>query len=569
MRKIYIVIVSLIIILLVPFLFKSRAVFPVQSYCNVQFANPVYEFKDSYGNSLFVLDEHGNLYINSTKVLLNQNSVSKPVHGFGLRVNSLFFAGFNNSLAELKGEILEKQTIPDTISSNEILFRNPVTKEPIAMLDSNGNLLIKGLVVYNGYYPGLSVDVDAFNSNCTTEDGYLTVSGSDVYRDYYCNRKACVYRDVDLDLSQSRCEAHGHYWSIGGNIDATTCCEDDEGEYKLTRQCNSGCISDATDDACCDNSDDAVNGSVCYSPGSEICSPDDNTLVIKAGSGKWDLEYNCTKECADSCNLHTSCSDGACIGSESVPLGKHCVSGSGAVSGLCNTSYACSNATGDMTYNDGGRFNCTATCDGSGSCSRATNCIDCSKQGDVNGCACACGGYGVAESTSNGNCNDGIDNDCDGKRDSDDPDCCLDEDGDGYGKYGRPACPKSGVDCCDNDSNTHPGQTAYFTEPNNCSSYDYNCSGTVEKSSSCYYCHTTLTSSCPYGGYKYCNADCSLLLNCGDSGSQGTCCTGYRTCDSNDCCISTVSKKTFSSACLPDNYLSGYSYSNPTTCACH
>ncbi len=38
-------------------------------------------------------------------------------------------------------------------------------------------------------------------------------------------------------------------------------------------------------------------------------------------------------------------------------------------------------------------------------------------------CLCTCGGFGVDESTDNGNCKDGIDNDCDGRPDIEDPDC--------------------------------------------------------------------------------------------------------------------------------------------------
>jgi hypothetical protein len=33
---------------------------------------------------------------------------------------------------------------------------------------------------------------------------------------------------------------------------------------------------------------------------------------------------------------------------------------------------------------------------------------------------------------------------------------------------------KSG-DCCDSDTNAHPGQTSYFTTADACGSFDYNC----------------------------------------------------------------------------------------------
>jgi len=74
--------------------------------------------------------------------------------------------------------------------------------------------------------------------------------------------------------------------------------------------------------------------------------------------------------------------------------------------------------------------------------------------------------------------------------------CYYDGDGDGYGTNSSATrcvgsscsnstdkyrADKSG-DCCDSDSRAHPGQTSYYTAKNNCSSWDYNCSGAIEKS---------------------------------------------------------------------------------------
>jgi hypothetical protein len=52
----------------------------------------------------------------------------------------------------------------------------------------------------------------------------------------------------------------------------------------------------------------------------------------------------------------------------------------------------------------------------------------------------------------------------------------CDQDGDGYMAAGPPCY---GNDCCDTDANVHPGQTAYFTTPSQCGSYDYDCDGTA------------------------------------------------------------------------------------------
>ena len=71
----------------------------------------------------------------------------------------------------------------------------------------------------------------------------------------------------------------------------------------------------------------------------------------------------------------------------------------------------------------------------------------------------------------------------------------VDEDNDGYGGSAtlhlcapvRGAAPKGystiGGDCCDVDSLTFPGQTAWEDYINACGSWDYNCDGTVETQS--------------------------------------------------------------------------------------
>lgn len=53
----------------------------------------------------------------------------------------------------------------------------------------------------------------------------------------------------------------------------------------------------------------------------------------------------------------------------------------------------------------------------------------------------------------------------------------CDVDGDGHLATG-PAC--GGDDCCDDDPLTAPGQTAFFTTPNGCGGFDYDCNGASE-----------------------------------------------------------------------------------------
>jgi hypothetical protein len=56
-------------------------------------------------------------------------------------------------------------------------------------------------------------------------------------------------------------------------------------------------------------------------------------------------------------------------------------------------------------------------------------------------------------------CTDGLDNDCDGLVDENDPGCvdCTDNDGDGYGSPASEACRFSQRDCDDSNPNVNPG----------------------------------------------------------------------------------------------------------------
>lgn len=109
---------------------------------------------------------------------------------------------------------------------------------------------------------------------------------------------------------------------------------------------------------------------------------------------------------------------------------------------------------------------------------------------------------------------------------------CQDSDGDGYG-----VCPNCGIaagctydgdDCCDTDANANPGQTNYFSSVNACGSWDYDCSGAIEKSGCTYttgscsgtcYCHRWWIEGCPNTAYNCtCTKGNSAVASCGVSG---------------------------------------------------
>ena len=150
----------------------------------------------------------------------------------------------------------------------------------------------------------------------------------------------------------------------------------------------------------------------------------------------------------------------------------------------CGTYPSCTNCNSNDGCNGDSYRNYYCVSNAAGCSYTSDNCNDCS---------CTCGGYNTAETTANGNCGDGKDNDCDGDTDGADSGCAT--------------C--SGTD------------TSCGTYPNclNCNSYDtcsgnyyynYYCSGT-----SCTYSSDSCTDcSCTCGGYN--TAETTANGNCGD-----------------------------------------------------
>ncbi len=85
---------------------------------------------------------------------------------------------------------------------------------------------------------------------------------------------------------------------------------------------------------------------------------------------------------------------------------------------------------------------------------------------------------GLAEEPAKDNCDDGLDNDCDGLTDGADPACgCHDHDGDGYLDQ---AC--GGLDCDDDDASAHPtAREDSATDPDTCADgIDNDCDGQTD-----------------------------------------------------------------------------------------
>ncbi|MBI5697962.1 MAG: hypothetical protein HZC29_05675 [Thaumarchaeota archaeon] len=191
-----------------------------------------------------------------------------------------------------------------------------------------------------------------------------------------------------------------------------------------------------------------------------------------------------------------------------------------------SSSYDCDNSNGCGSGDKSNYYlyyGCTVTA-GTARCVVASedSCADCS---------CSCGGYNVVETTANGNCNDGKDNDCDGTTDSADSGCCVCTSG---------AC----CDGCQYRSSTYICNSAYATDygcpdgtacgndvkvrykTRSCSGTSSSCDGTISSDWGSW----SLAADC--SASQYCVDDVST---CQSQCSSGACCDGcqYRSSTSN------------------------------------
>jgi hypothetical protein len=263
------------------------------------------------------------------------------------------------------------------------------------------------------------------------------------------------------------------------------------------------------------------------------CSYAGIETVCSAASCSGDLSVNTASVCNGA---------GACTATSVVPCGsgKYCAAGSCVVQiangGSCADSNQC--ASGNCTNTlccASGQTACGATCVSLSSSN--ANCGSCGR-------ACAAGSTCTGGScylvdgqscTTGAQCLSGV--------------CStfyVDGDGDHYGtSVSIQQCgttvptgyaDKSG-DCCDNDINAHPGQTAYFTTANGCSKFDYNCDlqetpQALDRPADCGTPSCQIVSgTCTYTGGCTCSGPDPCLYQqpvaCGDMYVQGTMgCTG-------------------------------------------
>lgn len=100
----------------------------------------------------------------------------------------------------------------------------------------------------------------------------------------------------------------------------------------------------------------------------------------------------------------------------------------------------------------------------------------------------------------------------------------CDQDGDGHLAAGG-SC--QGDDCCDTDPQAHPGQGNFFTQPDHCGSFDYDCDGKLTPEYGAVSC-TWYGFGCSGDGFQ------SPLPACGTAGTYQTCNLGLFTCNTSN-----------------------------------
>ncbi|MCF7846946.1 MAG: FG-GAP-like repeat-containing protein [Candidatus Gracilibacteria bacterium] len=114
------------------------------------------------------------------------------------------------------------------------------------------------------------------------------------------------------DSDSTACTNAGNSWNIGGEVDGTTCCEDDSGENNLTSTYELATMDAAADgsDACCAASNDCVDASTCYDTGTtHDADADGDSDVCDVGTWK-----DCTTDshCDTAAGYHCS-AGGDCV----------------------------------------------------------------------------------------------------------------------------------------------------------------------------------------------------------------------------------------------------------------
>ena len=457
-----------------------------------------------------------------------------------------------------------------------------------------------------GAYPVLCICIND-GLDCDTSDGKTDGCVGDDYYDYSCYDQSCV-PDISEDDARCMCIDHDSPNPLGVQYETPSYCSDVNGayndgcsgDYVRDRECYYGNCRFRTSDYNCKNNETVVcdtgsgdiirnvwgcvlaNGKgYCKNTGTAVEDDCSDTCSDTDGGtdGSWDYQTVGTYTDENLCSgSQTSCPSSSntdscidanwlreyrCVGNDFgqmdyncalIGAGWHCTGGKcvGPTCDCSSDSQCSSDGCSGTSYRD-------YYCDGCYCQYNSDSCTDCS---------CTCGGYGVTESTANGNCNDGIDNDCDtglpgGGIDSADSGCGVCNTGD------TQTCTRcSGVNYCTGGTQTCDATGNWgICTGGSCSCVVGQCGATA---SDCGVCNTGDTQTCTRcSGVNYCTGG---TQTCDATGNWGICTGGSCSCvvgqcgaTASDCCsddCSTCSDCGGGADCKDYTSCSGFS----TTC---
>ncbi|MCK5062302.1 MAG: hypothetical protein KAR23_00085, partial [Candidatus Aenigmarchaeota archaeon] len=139
-----------------------------------------------------------------------------------------------------------------------------------------------------------------------------------------CTSGGATGTTYDRDTSEARCTssasgcaAYGtNYWNIGGEVSATTCCQDDAGEYKIVETFGTGMDGSAdSSDACCNAANKCTGDGACKTSASSYDADNDG-----------DTDY-CNAGTWVDCNTDSNCPAGSfCSGNDCITCqAEHCI----------------------------------------------------------------------------------------------------------------------------------------------------------------------------------------------------------------------------------------------------
>jgi len=281
--------------------------------CNVGLEEPFFFVNDTNGNTIYLVDKNGDVFIKGKK---NLNPTFSNTYFFGSNFS------FSNTYSKFNGI---SENLPSISNPTPGLIVKDSTNNIISTLDSSGIIKSKGFVVYEDNYNS--------QANCPNDGYYCKDSKNREYRNYYCTitgqvQGACKYVPSNnlncgalgicgsgncyswKTSTYSSCSA-SPYWggwsscsaSCGGGTMSRSCyntggsqsrsvwCEDQSGNTVSSSLCDASLrpsSSISCYSGCSGSSVSSCNTQSCFfnvNGNNNVCCPAGSTLQTFTGSG--------------------------------------------------------------------------------------------------------------------------------------------------------------------------------------------------------------------------------------------------------------------------------------------